>query len=113
MDFPFWDGCFKPAQREKAAKKTSKKLHFFWKNNVACAFRLYLRPLPGRKSNSLVSPAAGHLEGWQERAGPGFCAEAFSSRRDYPAPEVRRCGSIRRRDFFRLEGSAGRIQANG
>jgi hypothetical protein len=43
VDFPFWDGCFKPGQHEKAAKKTSKKLLFSWKKFWNGRFSGWLR----------------------------------------------------------------------
>ncbi|MGV1955565.1 hypothetical protein ACQZ5G_01060 [Agrobacterium sp. 22-214-1] len=39
VDFPFWDGCFRLVQAGKSDKKTSKKLHFFWKKVLQSDFR--------------------------------------------------------------------------
>jgi hypothetical protein len=39
VDFPFWDGCFRLGQAGKSDKKTSKKLHFFWKKVLRSDFR--------------------------------------------------------------------------
>ncbi|WP_149740842.1 hypothetical protein [Rhizobium sp. NFACC06-2] len=39
VDFPFWDGCFRLIQAGKSDKKTSKKLHFFWKKVLRSGFR--------------------------------------------------------------------------
>ncbi|MGV1989588.1 hypothetical protein ACQZ5N_23515 [Agrobacterium sp. 22-221-1] len=39
VDFPFWDGCFRLVQAGKSDKKTSKKLHFFWKKVLRSDFR--------------------------------------------------------------------------
>ncbi|WP_425647218.1 hypothetical protein [Agrobacterium leguminum] len=39
VDFPFWDGCFRLGQAGKSDKKTSKKLHFFWKKVLWSDFR--------------------------------------------------------------------------
>ncbi|CUX13301.1 hypothetical protein BTE54_12525 [Agrobacterium sp. YIC 4121] len=39
LDFPFWDGCFRLIQAGKSDKKTSKKLHFFWKKVLRSGFR--------------------------------------------------------------------------
>lgn len=48
MDFPFWDGCFELVQVEKAAKKTSKKLLFYWNNCLEPAFRVWLTQEPSK-----------------------------------------------------------------
>ncbi|NUL15986.1 hypothetical protein HUN27_03965 [Agrobacterium tumefaciens] len=39
VDFSFWDGCLRLRQAGKSGKKTSKKLHFFWKKVLRVDFR--------------------------------------------------------------------------
>ena len=93
-------------RHEKAAKKTSKKLHFFCKNVVARTFHL-----DQRHCRAVCCATAGHPEGWETRTGTVSRADVFPSRRFAQASEAHRNGLTRRGNLSQVKGLAGWISA--